>query len=252
MISHDNIMYLCRFMALDVTKLMHYKERLISYLPLSHIAAQLLDVHLSVFLGSTVYFAQPDALKGSLVTTMNEIKPTFFFGVPRVWEKMQQKIEATIKEQQGVKAMIFDWARRQATWRINATFNGSTGNSIFYTLAQTIVLNRVKQALGLSECRNMFSGAAPIKKDTLDFFISLGLPLCEVFGKIFIFHVIINKQKFINLFLRLTKACPKQQVRAFVSKAALATRFPLKPCKHGLNTLFSFTFRTTYMWYQHG
>jgi long-chain-fatty-acid--CoA ligase ACSBG len=123
------------------TKLLPYKERVVSYLPLSHIAAQVLDMHLSLFLGSTVYFAQPDALKGSLVTTMAEVKPTFFFGVPRVWEKMEQKVKAAIKEQQGIKAAIFDWSRRQATWQMNALFNGCQYNSIFYSIANTIVLN---------------------------------------------------------------------------------------------------------------
>jgi long-chain-fatty-acid--CoA ligase ACSBG len=185
MISHDNIIYLCRYTAFRQTKLLLYKERFVSYLPLSHIAAQILDLHLNIFLGSTVYFALPDALKGSLAITLNEVKPTFFFGVPRVWEKMQQKIELVIKEQQGIKSKLLDWARRQATYQINSAFNGSTSKSVFYTIANTIILNKVKQALGLDECRTLFTGAAPTRKDTLDFFISLGLPLCEVFGKKF-------------------------------------------------------------------
>ena len=58
-------------------------------MPLSHIAAQLIDIHLGIYLGSSTYFAQPDALKGSLTVTLKEIHPTFFFGVPRVWEKIQ-------------------------------------------------------------------------------------------------------------------------------------------------------------------
>ena len=58
-------------------------ERVISYLPLSHIAAQMEDVYLSVYGAITLYFAQPDALKGSLLQTMLEVRPTLFFGVPR-------------------------------------------------------------------------------------------------------------------------------------------------------------------------
>ena len=42
--------------------------------------------------GMTVHFAQPDAMKGSLVASLTEAKPTVFFGVPRVWEKMEDKI----------------------------------------------------------------------------------------------------------------------------------------------------------------
>lgn len=48
---------------------------------------QILDMHGPMFLGCTVAFAQPDALKGSLVKTLREIRPTVFFGVPRVRER---------------------------------------------------------------------------------------------------------------------------------------------------------------------
>ena len=58
-------------------------ERVVSYLPLSHIAAQMEDIYLSVYGALTLYFAQPDALKGSLIHTLLEVRPTLFFGVPR-------------------------------------------------------------------------------------------------------------------------------------------------------------------------
>jgi long-chain-fatty-acid--CoA ligase ACSBG len=49
-------------------------------------------------------------------------------------------------------------------------------------LAKALVLGNIHKQLGLDKCKWMYSGAAPITKDTLDFFISLGLPLCEVYG----------------------------------------------------------------------
>jgi long-chain-fatty-acid--CoA ligase ACSBG len=86
-------------------------ERLVSYLPLSHIAAQLLDVVVPVLItaglgGSTsappapgtpvptccVSFARPDALRGSIGNTLRDVQPTVFLGVPRVWEKIQEKL----------------------------------------------------------------------------------------------------------------------------------------------------------------
>ena len=42
---------------------------------------------------STVYFARPDALKGSLPITLKAVRPTAFFGVPRVWEKFEEKMK---------------------------------------------------------------------------------------------------------------------------------------------------------------
>jgi long-subunit acyl-CoA synthetase (AMP-forming) len=91
-------------------------DRLISYLPLNHIAAQvghillrepscdsslsppvcqIADVHWPVLTGAQVFFARPDALSaGTLFETVREVKPTVFFGVPRIWEKVHQAMKA--------------------------------------------------------------------------------------------------------------------------------------------------------------
>lgn len=103
MISHDNIGYLIRYIGVDLTGFQPFKERFVSYLPLSHIAAQVVDLFSTMCCGATVYFAQPDALKGSLARTLKEARPTFFFGVPRVWEKMQEGVNKEIAKLTGTK-----------------------------------------------------------------------------------------------------------------------------------------------------
>ena len=67
----------------------------VSYLPLSHIAAQVADIYMPIATCATVCFAQPDALKGTLLNTLREVQPTLFFGVPRyclyvVWSVTSQ------------------------------------------------------------------------------------------------------------------------------------------------------------------
>ncbi len=85
MISHDNVTWTVKNL-LDNYMDVNHTERIVSYLPLSHIAAQMIDVHAPMYVGGCTYFAQPDALKGSLTATLKDVRPTLFFGVPRVWE----------------------------------------------------------------------------------------------------------------------------------------------------------------------
>ena len=73
---------------------------------ISHIAAQMLDIHAPIMIGATVWFAQPDALRGSLVETLREIRPTIFLGVPRVWEKIMEKMQAIGAKTTGMKVCV--------------------------------------------------------------------------------------------------------------------------------------------------
>lgn len=61
------------------TKITMGKEDIVSYLPLSHVATQLLDIYTTMACAGACWFAQPDALKGSLLQTMKEVHPTIFW-----------------------------------------------------------------------------------------------------------------------------------------------------------------------------
>ena len=50
-------------------------------------------------------------VQGSLGETLKEVRPTAFLGVPRVWEKMQEKMVASTRGQWRVKTMIARWAK---------------------------------------------------------------------------------------------------------------------------------------------
>ncbi|KAK3607857.1 hypothetical protein CHS0354_038285 [Potamilus streckersoni] len=180
MLSQDNITWTSE-MAVKMLGLKYGLESLVSYLPLSHIAAQMLDIFVPINCGGTVYFAQPDALKGSLVNTMREVRPTSFFGVPRVWEKMQEKMIAAGKQAGGLKRKMANWAKTVGLKGTNAKQNGSA-LPFGWCIANTLVFKKVHAALGLDRCKNCASGAAPITKDTLEFFASLDIPLLEVYG----------------------------------------------------------------------
>ena len=83
-----------KFCSSLLCSLMHHipawRDRMISYLPLSHIAGLLIDIFVGIAANNTVYFADKGALKGTLPNTLRDVRPTIFGGVPRVWEKFHE------------------------------------------------------------------------------------------------------------------------------------------------------------------
>jgi long-chain-fatty-acid--CoA ligase ACSBG len=179
MISHDNLTWTAR-VAIDALGVKE-NDRLISYLPLSHIAAQILDIHGSVAAGYCVYFAQPDALRGSLGATLKDVKPTLFLGVPRVWEKLMDAMKAVGAKNTGLKKKIAEWAKCKGLAGGYAEQEGKS-KPWGYSFARKLVFDKVKVNLGLDQCRIHATSAAPISKETLEYFLSLGIPIMEIFG----------------------------------------------------------------------
>ena len=93
MCSHDS----CMTNALNIRYYLQLngEDRFVSFLPMNHIAAQFVDVMIPVFYPVTVFIARPDALRGTLLTTLTTAKPTLFVAVPRVWEKFADKLKDT-------------------------------------------------------------------------------------------------------------------------------------------------------------
>ncbi|HUU61494.1 MAG TPA: long-chain fatty acid--CoA ligase [Acidimicrobiia bacterium] len=155
---------------------------LISYLPLSHVAEQMYAVHVAISFGYSVAFAESvEALRANIA----EVRPTLFFGVPRVWEKFAAGVGARLAEVHGVRARLARRAMGTAARVAAARNEGREPGSILglqYRLARRLVLDRVKEALGLDRCHFAVSGAAPAEPATLAFLAGLDLPVYEVYG----------------------------------------------------------------------
>jgi len=195
MISHDNVTWQARatMETLKSLKRDGSPHASVSYLPLSHIAAQLLDIFYPiVFTGCfplvkqwEVYFARPTALKGTLGLTLKAARPTFFFGVPRVWEKIQEGIIQKNRDNPpgAFKKAMIKWMKgiqKQAYY--NRQCGGSMEVPWFHSLAQSRLVATVKEALGLDRVQGTFTGAAPTSLATMEFWGSLGIDVIEAYG----------------------------------------------------------------------
>ncbi|HEY2738805.1 MAG TPA: AMP-binding protein [Thermoanaerobaculia bacterium] len=154
------------------------EDEMLSYLPLSHIAEQVVSLHTPMAVGGCSWFAESlEKLRDNLV----EVRPNVFFAVPRVWEKMQAAIQAAGAQNSGLKKKIAAWARGVGTAAGHAQQAGRA-RPLLYPLADKLVFSKVRQRLGLDRARVLATSTAPISVETLDFFSSLGLPILEVYG----------------------------------------------------------------------
>lgn len=180
MISHDNITFTVDI----VNKLFQVTEgdHLVSYLPVSHIAANSIDVCGALMNGVKVTLARPDALKGTLVETLKKVRPTLFLGVPRVYEKIQENLLAIGAKSGLLKRVLTQWAKRIGMEAAQARNEGEEMMPWGYELAKFLVFGSVRKALGLDQCRIIFNAAAPLQKVTSEYFLSLGIEISDIYG----------------------------------------------------------------------
>jgi long-subunit acyl-CoA synthetase (AMP-forming) len=150
--------------------------RVISWLPMAHIAERASSHYLPMFVGfSTTCCPDPR----QVVAYMPEVKPTWFFAVPRIWEKLKAAIEAGIEGEE-------DAERKQATqWALDLGLRKARGEEVpadEHAKADELVLSKIRARLGLDEVESVNVGAAPTPREVIEFFHAIGVPLAELWG----------------------------------------------------------------------
>ncbi|KAH8274133.1 hypothetical protein KR044_011947 [Drosophila immigrans] len=184
MLSHDSIVYDAKVVARDMPRVVEGSERMVSYLPLSHIAAQIFDIFLAMSHGGCVYFADKDALKGTVVRTFQKARPTCMFGVPRVFEKFQERLVAAEAKAKPYSRLLLAKARDAVAQHQLTTIAGK--QSSIYGMAKYWLASRlirpIQQMLGLDQCHTFFTGGAPVSPELKHFFLGLDMTLGDLYG----------------------------------------------------------------------
>jgi len=155
------------------------EEKVVSYLPLSHVAEQMATIHLPITAGAEVYFATSlEAIRDHLV----DVRPTIFLGVPRLFEKMQAAIEAQVAIAPVLRQRLFAAARGVGR-AFHATEAPGPALRLAHALFDRLVYRRLRERLGMDRMRFIASSTAPIHPGTLDFFWSLGIPIHQIYGQ---------------------------------------------------------------------
>ena len=128
-----------------------------------------------------IHIAPADALRGSLVNTLKKVRPTLFLGVPRVWEKIREKMLSIGASRGVVSRMISNLAKSIGTAACDAEDN-SEPLPYGITLMERYVFSSIREALGLDRARMCFNSTAPLLEVTDDYFRSLHLRIYDLYG----------------------------------------------------------------------
>ncbi len=176
MISQRNVMWTLE--SLRRAANLEMGQRMVSYLPLAHIAERLATHYLGTYLAGQVWYCPNLA---GVLECIQIAKPTVFVGVPRVYEKFHSRLQARFAEAEGVKGKILQAALSQNAKRIEAEEQGKSG-PFLAGLLDKIALSKVREGLGMEDVKIAITAAAPINPDLVRFFHIIGVPLYEIYG----------------------------------------------------------------------
>lgn len=153
--------------------------RLVSYLPMAHIAERMASHYLGLWLACQVFYC-PDPLQ--ILDYITHARPQAFLGVPRVWEKFQTRLQARFAEDP--RRTLIMWAVRNGERVVRARQEGRTPvvASLLARVSDRLVFTKVRAGLGMDELVVAVTTAAPSDPDMIVFFNALGIPLCELYG----------------------------------------------------------------------
>ncbi|MBI5375181.1 MAG: long-chain fatty acid--CoA ligase [Candidatus Schekmanbacteria bacterium] len=153
-------------------------DSIISFLPLSHVLARLVDYFI-IFSGRTIAYSETmEALAKNLV----EIKPTLLVGVPRVYDKLYSAIRDAAKD--GYAKALLEWGIRIGERWNSAADRGEVPAlllRVLHFIADRLIYSRIREKLG-GNIRILISGGAPLRRDVATFFRNLGLVIQEGYG----------------------------------------------------------------------
>ncbi|WP_413869733.1 AMP-dependent synthetase/ligase [Desulfobacula sp.] len=181
MLTHKNVTWMAS--AVDTIIKIHKEDNVLSFLPLCHVFERLFTVFIHIKFTYVVNFVEkPD----TVMQNMMEVSPTVGYAVPRIWEKYYSNIMIKMDDATWFKRFVFKLALKIGEKRADRVMNfKSLGvfHRILFSIAWFTIFRKLKERLGFENIRVAISGAAPISKEVLRFFQSIGMNLIEGYGQ---------------------------------------------------------------------
>jgi long-chain acyl-CoA synthetase len=180
MISQYNVVYTVESLRRCIDFDEFAGKRVVSYLPMAHIAERMMSHYQTMIVGYDVHCC-PDPAQ--LSAYLKEVRPEIMFGVPRVWEKIYNGVNAALAADAARKAQFDDGVTAAMAVKA-AELDGTVTQEQRDTWAflDAVAFSAVRGLVGLDALQCAVSGAAPIPPSVLAWFEAIGVPLSEIYG----------------------------------------------------------------------
>lgn len=161
----------------------HEGDDTLAFLPLCHMAERMMTAMRPLAYGGVVHFAESPE---TVLENLREVSPTVFFAVPRIWEKLHSLVTMTLQDATPLQRTLYGRASAIAHAVADRQMAGQPippGLALLRAIAEIGVLRNTKRLLGLDRARLIGSGAAPISKDIMRWYVALGIPIFEIYGQ---------------------------------------------------------------------
>jgi len=176
MLTHENISSNVYASFSGIAILGHQEEVALTFLPMTHIFARMLSFA-HVAWGHSIYYSDPD----HLVEHLPQVRPTVFATVPRVLEKVFDKVLLGVQDAEGAKKAIGSWAIGLAqAYEIGREPTGI--KSLQYALADKLVYSKLREKLGLTRIKAVAAGGAALRADLANAFAAMKIPVFQGYG----------------------------------------------------------------------
>ncbi len=152
-------------------------SRVISWLPSAHVAERTAHHYLPIVYAMTITTC-PDPRQ--IGVYLPAVKPTWFFAVPRVWEKLKAGVEAKLGDDPGPRALLAAGIQRVELEQAGEPIPEALAATL--EVAEAKLFAPLRAALGLDQAELVNVGAAPTPREVLVFFHAIGVPLAEIWG----------------------------------------------------------------------
>lgn len=179
MITHANIL---GFVNADLGYGFDIEDEGLSFLPMAHVAERIANFYVRIHHGMGTAFASSIP---AVLTEIQEVKPTLFGSVPRIFEKAHDRVQGEVEKAPAMRQKVFRWAESVGLRVVDAWQQGQPVGPMLrlqYKLADKIVYSKLRDVFG-GKVRFFLTGAAPIPDRVLRFFWAMGFRVFEAYGQ---------------------------------------------------------------------